>query len=200
MRTLVIVLEGIDGVGKSSQARILKEKLTGIGVQAVVLHFPSEKGEIGKEIRKMLKDKRFDKLQPRARTLLTVADFFNEYQKYKDFDGVIIFDRYWHSNLASNSGENGITDEWIIAIHQGAPIPALVFFLECHPFEIAKREGADFGVKDTERQLRLKSRYEAVFAKHECVRIDASASKSRVSEAIWKCVKKKFLNDQNGAI
>ncbi len=76
MNNLVIVFEGIDGVGKSTQAKILKDRLDKLGLESILLHFPSQ-GVIGKNIHKMLHNGQFNKLSPRSRALLTASDFFN---------------------------------------------------------------------------------------------------------------------------
>ncbi len=186
----VVVFEGIDGVGKTTQANKLKNKIIERGKDAIVLHFPSE-GIIGKNIINLLKENKFDNLNIKARALLTASDFFEEMEKYKDFDGVIIFDRYIHSSFASNESSI-ITNEWIRLIHLDAPDSDLVFFLKCDPEDILKRKDIDFGAKDIERQLKMYKSYERVFSENEGFEIDASQSEEIISEIIWKIFNKKI--------
>ena len=70
----VIVFEGVDGVGKSTQARLLYFALRKKGVRVALYHFPSS-GIIGKFVRELLDNKRFDSLDIKTRALLTAADF-----------------------------------------------------------------------------------------------------------------------------
>ena len=191
MKRLVIVFEGIDGVGKSTQAEILRNKIGKQGFEVVLLHFPS-RGVIGKEIHKMLKSGEFDRLSHRGRALLTASDFFNVFDELKNFKGVIIFDRYWHSSIASNCDQEGVTREWIILMHDDAPTADLVFFLDCDPAKIVKRKKIDFGAKNIKRQLLVRDKYTEFFRDFKCVVIDALKDKKQISKEIWSKVQKFF--------
>jgi len=191
MNNIAIVFEGIDGVGKTTQAKILKEKINELSLKSVLLHFPS-RGVIGKEIHRMLKSGEFDRLSPRGRALLTASDFFNVFDKLRNFKGVIIFDRYWHSSIASNCDQESITKEWIISIHNDAPIADLVFFLDCDPVKIVKRKKIDFGAKNIQRQLLIRDCYTEIFRDFECVAVDALKNKEIISKEIWNEVQKIF--------
>lgn len=186
----VIVFEGIDGVGKTTQANKLKNKIIENGRNAIILHFPSE-GIIGKNIVSLLKEDKFDNLNIKARALLTASDFFQEMEKYINFNGVIIFDRYIHSSFASNESEI-ITNEWIKLIHLDAPNPDLVFFLKCNPKIIFERKNIDFGAKNIKRQLKMNEAYERVFKKNEGFEIDASQDEEAVFQKIWKIFNEKI--------
>ena len=187
----IVVFEGIDGVGKTTQANNLKNKIIEKGGKAVVLHFPS-KGIIGKKITRLLKANEFDNLNARTRALLTASDFFQEMEKYNNYKGIIIFDRYLHSSFASNKEEDGITEEWIKLIHFNAPNPDVVFFLKCSPDQILKRRYIDFGAKDLVRQIKMNKKYNTIFKNNKAFKIDASQKKEIIFEKIWNIFNKEI--------
>ncbi len=189
MNKIVIVFEGIDGVGKSTQAEMLKNKIRKFGVDVKLLHFPSS-GVIGKEVHKLLKNGKFEKLPPRSRVLLTASDFFNVFDELEHFNGVLIFDRYWHSSIVSNCEEQDVTEEWVLSLHTSAPSPDLVIFLDCDPSEILKRKEADFGAKDVERQKRIRKNYIEMFTRFECMKINALNQKNQIANKIWGDIEK----------
>ena len=102
-----IVFEGIDGSGKSTQARLLYDKLKTISNKVYLTSEPSE-GEIGKFIRKILNgEKKTDYFTIAA---LFVADRLQHLNNednglYKLYNEgyIIICDRYYFSNFAYNS-------------------------------------------------------------------------------------------------
>lgn len=72
-RGLFIVLEGGDGVGKTTQGRLLAEHLRGRGHEVVVTHEPGDT-RAGAVIRRLLLDPATGDLDPRAEALLYAAD------------------------------------------------------------------------------------------------------------------------------
>lgn len=166
----VIVFEGIDGVGKSTQARLLYFALRRKGYSVDLYHFPSD-GPIGNFIRSLLKNRKFDLLDERARALLTTADFYDQYLKSEHNADIIIFDRYIYSSFVSN---HKLDRNWIDLLHRYAPNPDIVFFMTCDVETISKRRGVDFGAKNIMRQEDFYYRYKKTFKDIPKVEIDAS--------------------------
>lgn len=73
MKGLFITLEGIDGCGKSTHARLLHQFLESQGISAVLTHEPGGT-PLGNEIKKMLLSHNFGKVHPMTELLLFAAD------------------------------------------------------------------------------------------------------------------------------
>ena len=97
-----VCLEGLDGCGKTTQTRVLVERLRKMGYAAVSTAEPS-RGRIGKFIRKccLHSDKR---LSPVVEALLFAADRFehvnNEVVPALKGGKIVVSDRYVYSSLA----------------------------------------------------------------------------------------------------
>lgn len=183
----VIVFEGIDGAGKSTQARLLYFALKKIGRQVELHHFPSE-SIIGKFVRGLLENGKFDLLDSKTKTLLTAADFYSQYNINNNYD-IVIFDRYVYSSYVSN---NKLDREWIKMIHEYAPDPDLIFFLEGNPALIRNRKGADFGAKNIKRQNDFFIRYKKIFQEIPNIRIDCEKNIQVIHQEILKKVIENF--------
>ncbi len=184
----IIVFEGIDGVGKSTQARLLYFALKRKGVSVNLHHFPSA-GKIGTFVRGILKSGEFDKLDEKSRAMLTVADFYDQYSRENDKVNYIIFDRYIHSNFVSN---DNIERSWIESLHKFAPVPDIVFFLNCDVEIIKKRKDTDFGAKNLERQKDFNLRYKKLFENTPKIEIDASKKREDIHDEIIKIISAKI--------
>src|SRR6056297_1487578 len=103
MSGFFISLEGIEGSGKSTQIKLLKDKLIELDYDVL---FTKEPGgtEIGKKIRKILLDPIHHKMDDRAEILLYAADRAQHVVEtiipaLKE-DKIVITDRYIDSNIA----------------------------------------------------------------------------------------------------
>ena len=124
---MLIVIEGIDGVGKSTQAELLKRLILQHGLQADILKFPRyEQTLFGKSIIDYLNGK-FGTLYeviPQFAALLYAGDRFeslNLLNKLIHCNDVLILDRYIASNLAHQAAKvsNAQTEQllaWIAEI------------------------------------------------------------------------------------
>ena len=129
-RGLMIVFEGLDRCGKSTQAKKLKSFFETISQKAEVISFPDRSTESGKILDLFLKQKKNLKL--RASHLLFS---FNRWEKAEDiisklYNGVnIILDRYAFSGVAYSIAK-GESVEWCLYPDQGLPRPDIVFQLD----------------------------------------------------------------------
>lgn len=100
---MIICLEGIDGVGKTSQVNMLAENLRSLGYSPVIAKHPGHT-EFGMEIRKLILDKEKQPRSDLAHRLLFWADVVETASACKGKD-VVIFDRHpmW-SNMAYGIG------------------------------------------------------------------------------------------------
>lgn len=138
-RGLFIVMEGIDGCGKTTQVRMLAERLNKMGKDVVVTREPGGT-RIGEKIRDLLLSPENREITPRAETFLYAADraqhvggvILPALQKGK----IVICDRFTDSTLAYQGGGRGIDIKLLSKINELATsglYPDLVFILDVPP-------------------------------------------------------------------
>ena len=125
---MYIVLEGIDGAGKSTQIELLKEWLMSNGFQVETVLEPTN-SEIGQLIRKFLQeeDATSDYMQ-KTLGLLFAADrvlLMNKINKLQEENKIILSDRSFYSSLAYQDPV-----DWIAELNKYAKIPDLVLLLD----------------------------------------------------------------------
>jgi dTMP kinase len=102
-RGVFVALEGGEGVGKSTQARLLNEWLLGAGYDVVLTHEPGD-SDIGRRLREILLSPSTGPLDHRAEALLYAADKAEHVEKLVKpalaRGAVVITDRYVDSTLA----------------------------------------------------------------------------------------------------
>jgi len=139
---LFISFEGIDGVGKSTQADLLEKYLVGLG-KTVVRTLEPGGTEVGVEIRKILLHHRGE-LAPRAEAALFAADrahhVASKIRPALARGEIVITDRYFDSSVAyQGAGRELSMDEvrdlslWAV----GGLLPDLTILLDL-PAEVAR--------------------------------------------------------------
>lgn len=142
MSGLFISFEGIDGVGKSTQADLLEKYLVGLG-KTVVRTLEPGGTEVGVEIRKILLHHRGE-LAPRAEAALFAADrahhVASKIRPALARGEIVITDRYFDSSVAyQGAGRELSMDEvrnlslWAV----GGLLPDLTILLDL-PAEVAR--------------------------------------------------------------
>ena len=142
---MLIVLEGLDGAGKSTQLKMLREYLVSCGRKVEYLHFPRyEAPVIGDMIGSFLRGDfgSIDQVHPKV-----VAYFFAEdrhaaapdIRRMLESGSVVILDRYVYSNIAFQCAKlegaeaKGTLREWIYETEYkvfSIPKPDLNLFLD----------------------------------------------------------------------
>jgi len=131
---LLIVLEGIDGSGKTTQARLLAGALRRAGLEALSFREPT-RGRWGREIKE--KARRPDSLTPEEELALFLKDreedvarnILPSLRRKK----AVVLDRYYYSTIAYQ-GAKGISRARIRCLNERfAPGPDLVFILDVDP-------------------------------------------------------------------
>jgi len=135
-----IVIEGLDGCGKTTQAKLLAEKLREQGENVIETNEPT-KGPVGKLIRRVLEKKVI--LPPNALQLLFVADRCDHLRqtiKPSLLAGkIIICDRYLWSTIAY--GSLNLDKNWLLSLHRYCSYPDVSIFLEVEPKICLQRIG-----------------------------------------------------------
>lgn len=160
---MFIVIEGLDGAGKSTQVNLIKEQFHKQGIETEYLHFPRFDAPVyGELIAKFLRGELgdLDNVSPYLVGLIYAGDRANASNIIKKWlnDGkVVIVDRYVYSNIAyqcakcKTTTESNELREWIFDLEyekNGIIRPDLTLFLNV-PFDFTKkkleeeREGED---------------------------------------------------------
>ena len=173
-----IVIEGIDGSGKTTQAKLLKKYLLAQGEQAVISPEPSS-GIIGNLIRQALKKRIFftqDKtLFDEQMAYLFAADRHDHL--YNDIDGVyklindgfyVISTRYYFSSLAYNCPTAEQFD-FISKLNHKFPPPDLTIYLDI-PVEVSLERTQERSLKEVyetkEKLTSVKKNYQQIFDRY----------------------------------
>ena len=142
---MLIVLEGLDGAGKSTQVKLLKEYLIGKGVNLRYLHFPRYGSPLyGELIGKYLRGDfgSIEQVHPQIVALLFALDRMDAAAEIKEWlaaGDCVLLDRYVYSNIAyqcaklKNADEADDLREWIFNTEYGnfdLPVPDLNIFLD----------------------------------------------------------------------
>ena len=116
----LIVFEGPEGVGKTTQLRMLSEWLSARGKTVVAVREPGGT-PLGDEIRRLLLDPQSD-IVPRAESLLFMASraqlVEREIVPALDTGAVVLLDRYFLSTYAYQVAGRGLPHEEIVAANR----------------------------------------------------------------------------------
>ncbi len=144
---LFISLEGIDGVGKSTQSDLLEEFLRAAGREVVRTLEPGGT-ELGQEIRHLLLHRKGD-VAPRAEALLYAADrahhVATKIRPALERGEVVITDRYLDSSVAYQGAGRALKADDVRAISMFAVeglLPHLTILLDLEASAAAARRNA----------------------------------------------------------
>jgi dTMP kinase len=189
----IIVLEGTDKAGKTTQSRMLLEALKISSKVSVIIDFPDYTTSIGMEIRAFLDGKR-DYL-PEVKHLLFSA---NRWEKKKEIESMlekgtlIVMNRYWQSNLVYGAA-SGIDVDWLLRLDKGLPKEDLVIALLVKPSVSSKRaEIPDAFESDADLAAKAYENYIKFAKKFKWRIVDGSKSKEQVHQEIMKVVRKEL--------
>jgi dTMP kinase len=163
--TRLIVLEGLDGAGTTTQARRLVDQLRARGQPAHLTREPSD-GPIGRLIRELLTGRHALPGQAIGQStfgLLFAADRLDHIQREVDPQlaaGVtVVSDRWYHSSLAYQG--TGADRDWIAMLNARARRPDLTIFLEVRPEIAAQRRVAAGRVQELFEDLQMQEEVDA---------------------------------------
>jgi dTMP kinase len=136
----LIVFEGLDGSGLTTQATHLAEHIAKSGGRVVHTAEPSE-GPVGALLKTMLAR---DDVSLRTLSLLFAADRADHQQRLVEpallRGDVVVCERWYPSSLAYQ--RSGIDRDWIIGLNAHSRRPDVIVFLVVHPEVARKRREA----------------------------------------------------------
>lgn len=150
----LIVLEGLDGAGKSTQVRLLQELLASRGIAYEYLHFPRFDAPVyGGLVARFLRGElgSVDSVDPYLVALIYAgdrADAAPVIRRWLAEGKCVILDRYVYSNVAYQCAKTGDAEarerlrDWIVDLEYGynrIPVPDMSLFLDV-PFGFTKRK------------------------------------------------------------
>jgi len=201
-RGRLVALEGIDGCGKSTQARLLVERLASESTTEPVLTFEPGATPLGRSLRGLLLDRDGDPVAPRAEALLMAADRAQHVADVilpsLEAGRWVVTDRYSASTLAYQGFGRGLDPEALEELVGWAtdglrPDLTVLFDL---PVEIAAarrhREGDDrMEAEGPAFQQRVAEGFLALAARgaEPWVVVDATRPVELVAAEVWEAVK-----------
>lgn len=151
-RGALIVLEGCDRAGKTTQAKKLVDALNQLGRATKLIKFPERSTPIGQIIDRYLQQRM--ELDDRSVHLLFSANRWelSRYIVEELQEGTnLVVDRYAYSGVAFSSAKQTMSIEWCKKPDEGLPAADIVLFLNISP-EQAKLRGC-YGEERYEKQL-----------------------------------------------
>ncbi len=210
---IIVSIEGIDGSGKTTQAKMLKDYLESKGYNAILLKEPTD-GRFGKKIRSILTTQ--EKPDQFIMVELYALDRKENVEKniipsLKE-GKIIILDRYVVSSLAYQSVD-GISLEQILEKNSFAPIPDIVVILDLPEDEALKRLAKKNKIMDSfekrEFLKKVRMRYKEIikilnkfkgWENTEIIVVDAMKTPSdifnEIKEKVINLIRRRLLNDK----
>jgi|TARA_B100001750_G_scaffold94940_1_gene74876 dTMP kinase len=208
-RERFITFEGIDGCGKSTQAKILIEKLNDNDIATCFVREPGGT-PVSEEIRTILLENRDERMCNRTEALLMTG---SRAQLTKDViipalekGQWVIADRYTDSTIAYQGGGRGLDIEWLLQLNDFATygtIPDLTIIVDIDPEEAIRRtndsapdriESAGIGFQE-----KIRKQYKELIKlfPDRCMSIDGSSSPDVINRSVWDEIKnRKFIYEK----
>ena len=140
-----ITFEGIDGCGKSTQARLLLDYMNKSGVETILVREPGGTN-ISESIREILLHSSPGQMGDRTESLLMTASRAQLTQEViipnMEQGKFVIADRYSDSTLAYQGGGRNLDIEWLIELNNYATftlLPDITFFVDIRSEETLRR-------------------------------------------------------------
>lgn len=197
-KSYFITFEGIDGSGKSTQAKLLIEKLNSNSIETCFVREPGGT-KISEEIRNILLDNRTEEMSSRTEAMLMCASraqltkniIIPELKSGK----WVIADRYSDSTLAYQGGGRGIDLDWLVRLNDFATFgiqPDVTFYIDVDTdIGLQRRNNiSDDRIEKAglEFQNEIRNKYLEIINNfsNRCVLIDGKLSIKEISDLIWK--------------
>jgi dTMP kinase len=193
----LIALEGTDAAGKATQSKLLAERISRLGHEAVVYSFPRYETEVGKTLRRhlmgetavvqsLIRGQNVDTL-PLIRAdedplwfqsvmLADKMDAATDIRAHLRAGRYIICDR-WTPSAQAFGASDGLSRDWLRRVQEPLPEADLYLLLTVSEEETLRRRPVlrDRYEKDREKQKVVRAEYEALW-------------RERVTDARWRTI------------
>jgi dTMP kinase len=170
---MFVVLEGLDGCGKSTLAKLLGGWLKERGRSVLLTSEPTD-GRIGGLIREVLSGGK--KVDASALALLFTADrmqhLAGEVEPALSSGKVVVCERYYYSTVAYQSAQ-GVDSKWLTALNSAARRPDLGILIDVDPAVAASRTSTGEIFENKEFLSKVRENY-LMF--DDLVRVDGGGS------------------------
>ena len=187
----IIVLEGIDKAGKSTQSKLLMDYLKLSGKICTLITFPDYTTSIGAEIKAFLEGKRDYPIE--LKHILLSA---NRWEKKKEIESmvdsgtIVIINRYYQSNLVYGTS-NGLNLRWLLSLEKGLPTADLVIVLDVTPRITLKRSlEPDEFEKDVSLLQNVYKNYHKLAKPFRWKILNAEKSREQIHDEVKKTVER----------
>ena len=185
----IIVFEGIDKAGKTTQAKLLEKKL---GSKCVRIDFPDYSTPVGKEIKQFLDGKR--NYPDEVKMMLLSANRWEKKGQIEKMVGkgtTVIMNRYYQSNLVYGISK-GLKLDWLLSLDKGLPKADLVIVIDIRPNTLVSRSKnvVDTFEKDLELIKRVKKNYRILANKFNWRIVEGETSVDEVHSQVLRIVRK----------
>jgi dTMP kinase len=187
----IIVLEGIDKAGKSTQSKLLMDYLKLSGKICTLITFPDYTTSIGAEIKAFLEGKRDYPVE--LKHILLSA---NRWEKKKEIESmvdsgtIVIINRYYQSNLVYGTS-NGLNLRWLLSLEKGLPTADVVIVLDVTPRITLKRSlEPDEFEKDVSLLQNVYKNYHKLAKPFRWKILNAEKSRDQIHDEVKKTVER----------
>jgi dTMP kinase len=191
-RGALVVFEGVDRSGKSTQAQFLVDTLNGMGRPAQRMTFPNRSTPTGQLIDTCLKK---DLTLPgEVLHLLFSANRWEmkaELEHLLDQGVTVVLDRYVHSGIVYSVAAHNLSKEWCEASDKGLPTPDLVILLDLQSGSERDGYGNELYEQD-EIQQKTRTLFRTLAANENWVVMDAQQPKEEIASKIYHQVMTKL--------
>lgn len=187
MKEFLICIEGIDGSGEGTNARLLVKKLKKEGYKVGSISFPDYTTPIGKEIKRFLHGK-YDVI-PEVRQCLFAANRWErkpDVEEWLNEGRIVIANRYTPSGLVYGLA-NGLDLEWMMNLERGLPPADMVIVIDVSvDTHFQRTTGRDVYEKDRSFLERVRTAYLALARKFKWKVVDGERQVGEVAGKIWE--------------
>ena len=203
MRPLFVVMDGVEGCGKSTQIALLAERLRGRGRDVLVTHEPGGT-PVGERVRELLLDPRYPEMTPPTEVLLFCASRAQHCDEVirpaLEAGRIVLCDRFASATAAYQGHAGGVGVEVVEAVNRvatGGLAPDLLIILDLDPALGLRRKHGDraaSGDRIEEKSPAFHRAVRAGFLEHarrsgeRAVVIPADGEPEAVHDAILKLV------------
>ena len=193
----LIVLEGIDGAGTTTQARLLARRIREAGRPVWLTSEPTD-GPVGQLLRSVLAGS--TSVSPVTAAYLFAADRAEHVMgddgivSHHDAGQIVVCDRYVYSSYAYQSVD--VSEELVLALNSAFPLPGLFVFVDLPVNVTARRlerrhareiyETREFQESVRNNYLRI---VEVASQATSVTVVDGNESPDQISEKIWESVR-----------